>query len=71
MQLNPMGISGVWQGNYQQPDVVAHPVSSQVASYSVGTDALALGSSRTPYSQPLASSDAPGGFIVRFSGPAR
>ena len=53
MNLNPLTLtSGVWSGNYVQPDTTAHPVNANVGSYAVGSDVLAL-----KYTAPPASVD--------------
>jgi hypothetical protein len=45
-----MGINGPnSSGNYQQPDVTAHPVAAQVASYPTGTNILGVSWPLTPH----------------------
>ena len=51
--LNPMGItSGVWQGNYVQPDYRIPTVNANVASYPTGANSLNLSWPIASYSQP-------------------
>jgi hypothetical protein len=51
--LNPMGLNGPNASpNVQQPDTVAHPVSTSVASYPVASNTLNLTWPLTPYVQP-------------------
>jgi hypothetical protein len=43
MNLNPMNLnSGVWAGNYVQPNTATPTVSSAVASYTVGSNVMNL-----------------------------
>jgi len=37
-----MGITGQWQGNYQQPDVTPKPQNPQVASYPIGGNPMSI-----------------------------
>jgi hypothetical protein len=59
--LNPMGTTGTWQGNYQQPDTTAHVPNAAVASYPVGANVLNISQPVPKYQQPLATTDDPSG----------
>ncbi len=52
MNSNPMGLtSGVWQGNYIQPNTATPTVSSAVASSPVGANMLNISEPVAKYTQ--------------------
>jgi len=62
--LNPMGISASWQGNFQQPGTVAPAANSAVASYTVGSNMLNLTWPIARYVDPgISVKDDPSGII--------
>ena len=63
--LNPMGLnSGVWAGNYNQPNTATPTVSFAVASYPVGSNVMSVAAPLPRFVEPgLSIKDDPQGTI--------
>jgi hypothetical protein len=71
MNLNPMGItSGVWPGNYQQPNVSNPAANPAIASTAVGANMLNVSWPITVYVQPVPTYAAYNPAWVNQSSPA-
>jgi hypothetical protein len=63
LNLNPLAVSGIWQGNYQQAGTSAPTVSSQVASSAVGSNVLNLNWPLAVFVEKLSAADDPQGSV--------
>jgi hypothetical protein len=61
MNLNPMSLNttGIWSGNYVQPDTTAKVVDPKVATYPVGGNPLLIVGPQARFIEPLSNADDP------------
>jgi hypothetical protein len=64
LNLNPLGISGTWPGNYTQANTAAPPANPAIASYAVGSNVLNVAAPLPRFVEPgISAKDDPSGII--------